>query len=118
MRRAYRPKTPEGAANSSYVHFLFGLIFKYEATIEQGQRSQGATFKQREGWAMGFRPAFGVRWTGRSLRPTFGVYYTPSYRLRYRHRPYVTLTNARWHLDRVVLFVLIVWAVATLGGGH
>jgi hypothetical protein len=26
VRRAYRPKTPEGAANSSYVHFLFGLI--------------------------------------------------------------------------------------------
>jgi hypothetical protein len=36
VRRAYRPKTPEGAANSSYVHFLFGLIFKYEATTEQG----------------------------------------------------------------------------------
>jgi len=35
VRRAYRPKTPEGAANSSYVHFLFGLIFKYEATTEQ-----------------------------------------------------------------------------------
>jgi DnaK suppressor protein len=34
VRRAYRPKTPEGAANSSYVHFLFGLIFKYEATTE------------------------------------------------------------------------------------
>jgi len=34
--RAYRPKTPEGAADSSYVHFLFGLIFKYEATTEQG----------------------------------------------------------------------------------
>jgi hypothetical protein len=30
-----------GAANSSYVHFLFGLIFKYEATTEQGHRSQG-----------------------------------------------------------------------------
>ena len=28
--------TPEGAANSTYVHFLFGLIFKYEATTEQG----------------------------------------------------------------------------------
>ena len=41
MRRAYRPKTPEGAANSSYVHFLFGLIFKYEAATEQGHRSQG-----------------------------------------------------------------------------
>ena len=41
MRRAYRPKTPEGAANSSYVHFLFGLIFKYKATTEQGHRSQG-----------------------------------------------------------------------------
>jgi hypothetical protein len=41
VRRAYRPKTPEGAANSSYVHFLFGLIFKYEATTEQGHRSQG-----------------------------------------------------------------------------
>jgi hypothetical protein len=25
------------------VHFLFGLIFKYEATIEQGLRSQGPT---------------------------------------------------------------------------
>jgi len=23
------------------VHFLFGLIFKYEATTEQGHRSQG-----------------------------------------------------------------------------
>src|SRR5262249_25992888 len=34
-------KTPEGAANSTYVHFLFGLIFKYEATTEQGHRSQG-----------------------------------------------------------------------------
>src|SRR5262245_40184629 len=34
-------KTPEGAANSIYVHFLFGLIFKYEATTEQGRRSQG-----------------------------------------------------------------------------
>ena len=33
--------TPEGAANSTYVHFLFGLIFKYEATTEQGHRSQG-----------------------------------------------------------------------------
>ena len=42
MWRAYRPKTPEGAANSSYVHFLFGLIFKYEATTEQGRRSQSA----------------------------------------------------------------------------
>src|SRR5262249_23675075 len=31
MRRAYRPKTPKGAANSGYVHFLFGLIFNYEA---------------------------------------------------------------------------------------
>jgi hypothetical protein len=31
VRRAYRSKTPEGAANSSYVHFLFGLIFKYQA---------------------------------------------------------------------------------------
>jgi hypothetical protein len=41
VRRAYRPKTPEGAANSSYVHFLFGLIFKYEATTEQGHRSLG-----------------------------------------------------------------------------
>src|SRR5262249_46309203 len=41
VRRAYRPKTPEGAANSTYVHFLFGLIFKYEATTEQGRRSQG-----------------------------------------------------------------------------
>src|SRR5215813_11924783 len=41
VRRAYRPKTPEGAANSSYVHFLFGLISKYEATTEQGHRSQG-----------------------------------------------------------------------------
>jgi hypothetical protein len=40
VRRAYRPKTPEGAANSSYVHFLCGLIFK-EATTEQGLRSQG-----------------------------------------------------------------------------
>jgi hypothetical protein len=28
--------TPEGAANSTYVHFLFGLIFKYKATTEQG----------------------------------------------------------------------------------
>ena len=28
VRRAYRPKTPDGAANSTYVHFLFGLIFK------------------------------------------------------------------------------------------
>ena len=37
VRRAYRPKTPEGAANSSYVHFPFGLIFKYEATTGQGQ---------------------------------------------------------------------------------
>jgi hypothetical protein len=36
VRRADRPKTPEGAANSSYVHFLFGLIFKYEATTERG----------------------------------------------------------------------------------
>jgi hypothetical protein len=35
------PKTSEGAANSSYVRFLFGLIFKYEATTEQGRRSQG-----------------------------------------------------------------------------
>src|SRR5262249_48687697 len=34
-------KTPEGAANSRYVHFLFGLIFKYEATTGQGHRSQG-----------------------------------------------------------------------------
>src|SRR5262245_9206628 len=34
-------KTPEGAANSSYVHFLCGLIFKYEATTEQGHGSQG-----------------------------------------------------------------------------
>src|SRR5215813_8539946 len=41
VRRAYRPKTPEGAANSSYVHFLFGLIFKYEATTEQGHWSEG-----------------------------------------------------------------------------
>ena len=41
MWRAYRPKTPEGAANSSYVHFLFGLIFKHEATTEQGHRSRG-----------------------------------------------------------------------------
>src|SRR6516165_10020346 len=41
VRRAYRPKTPEGAANSSYVHFLFGLIFKHEATTEQGHRSRG-----------------------------------------------------------------------------
>src|SRR5262249_47800355 len=41
VRRVDRPKTPEGAANSSYVHFLFGLIFKYEATTEQGHRSQG-----------------------------------------------------------------------------
>jgi hypothetical protein len=31
VRRAYQPKTPEGAANSGYVHFLFSLIFKYEA---------------------------------------------------------------------------------------
>ena len=36
MRRADRSKTPEGAANSSYVHFLFGLIFKYEATTGKG----------------------------------------------------------------------------------
>jgi hypothetical protein len=35
MRRAYRPKTPEDAANGSYVHFLFDLIFKYDATTEQ-----------------------------------------------------------------------------------
>jgi hypothetical protein len=43
MVLAYRPKTPEGAANSSYVHFLFGLMLKYEATTEQGHRSQGPT---------------------------------------------------------------------------
>jgi hypothetical protein len=41
VRRPYRPKTPEGAADGSYVHFLFGLIFKYEATTEKGHRSQG-----------------------------------------------------------------------------
>src|SRR5262245_52666830 len=35
------PRRLKGAANSSYVHFLFGLIFKYEATTEQGHRSQG-----------------------------------------------------------------------------
>jgi len=40
VRRAYQPKTPEGAANSTYVHFLFGLILKYEATTEQGHRSE------------------------------------------------------------------------------
>jgi hypothetical protein len=34
MRRAYQPKTPEGAANSTYVHFLFGLILKCEAATE------------------------------------------------------------------------------------
>jgi hypothetical protein len=28
VRRAYRPKTPEGPADSGYVHFLFRLIFK------------------------------------------------------------------------------------------
>jgi len=43
VRRAYRPKTPEGAANRSYVHLLFRLIFKYEATTEQGHRSHGPT---------------------------------------------------------------------------
>jgi hypothetical protein len=36
VRRTYRPETPEGAPNSSYVHFLFGLIFKYEATTGKG----------------------------------------------------------------------------------
>ena len=35
VRRAYQPKTPEGPANSTYVHFLFGLILKYVATTEQ-----------------------------------------------------------------------------------
>jgi integrase len=30
VRKAYQPKTFEGAANSSYVHFLFGLISKYD----------------------------------------------------------------------------------------
>jgi hypothetical protein len=43
VRRAYRPKTPEGAANSSYVHFLFGLIFRYEATAEQGHSLRVST---------------------------------------------------------------------------
>jgi len=43
VRRADRSKTPEGAANSSYVHFLFGLIFKHAATTEQGHRSQVPT---------------------------------------------------------------------------
>src|SRR5262249_39031435 len=47
VRRAHRPKTPEGAANSTYVHFLFGLIFKYEATTEQGHRSQGPNYTAR-----------------------------------------------------------------------
>ena len=36
VRRTYRPKTPESATNRSYVHFLFGLIFKYEATTGKG----------------------------------------------------------------------------------
>jgi hypothetical protein len=60
VRRAYRPKTPEGAANSSYVHFLFGLIFKYEATTEQGHRSQGpndTARHRRRGDRMSYVPA-------------------------------------------------------------
>jgi hypothetical protein len=28
VRRAYRSKTPEGAPNSCYVHFLFDVICK------------------------------------------------------------------------------------------
>jgi RNA polymerase-binding transcription factor DksA len=32
VRRTYRPKTPESATNRSDVHFLFSLIFRYEAT--------------------------------------------------------------------------------------
>ena len=37
MRRStanynYRPKTPKGAANSTCLYFLFGLIFEYEAS--------------------------------------------------------------------------------------
>jgi len=39
-------------------------------------------------------------------KPEACIYYYPTYP-RYRHRPYVTPTNARWHLGRVVLFVLI-----------
>jgi hypothetical protein len=49
VRRAYRPKTPEGAANSTYVHFLFGLIFKYEATTEQGRKPK-VPLLVRTGW--------------------------------------------------------------------
>jgi hypothetical protein len=33
------PKDNPEVTTSSYVHFLFGLIFKYEATTEQGHRS-------------------------------------------------------------------------------
>jgi hypothetical protein len=47
VRRAYRPKTPEGAANSTYVHFLFGLIFKYEGTTEKGIGLRGLTTRAR-----------------------------------------------------------------------
>ena len=30
MRRTYRSETPEGAAHSSYVHFLFDLICEHD----------------------------------------------------------------------------------------
>ena len=43
MRRAYRPKTPEGATNSNYVHFLLGLIFNYDATTGEGMDLRAPT---------------------------------------------------------------------------
>ena len=33
MRRTYRPETPEGAAHSSYVRFLFGLTCEHDCPI-------------------------------------------------------------------------------------
>jgi hypothetical protein len=51
MWRAYRPKTPERAANSFFVHFLFSLIFKYDAPPEQEHRSQ-----DRNDMALGWLP--------------------------------------------------------------
>jgi hypothetical protein len=40
VRRTYRPETPEGAAHSSYVRFLFGLISQIHVSVHVGRTTK------------------------------------------------------------------------------
>jgi hypothetical protein len=55
------------------VHFLFGLIFKYQATTEQGHRSQGPTDTARPRLAYSDEQGVGVLWVVFQKKPIFMV---------------------------------------------